>query len=229
MTSASSPPPEFGLTRAERDAVLEFWFGFHTFERKKPNDKRRSRPVIDGDRQAQWWKSSERLDARIRKEFGALHQRLATQHPSSLWNALDGAEDVIAAIVVLDQFSRQIHRNEAEAFAQDGLARQLCKRALLSGMFETVEHPMTTLFGLMPLMHSEDPQDQARSLDLQQRLAMTVADEDPAIKMVQASVHAAKEHKKVIDTFGRFPKRNPALGRTSTAKEKQHQKKEGPV
>lgn len=209
--------------------MLDFWFGFSAFSRKKAEAKRRSVPPVDGERQSQWWKSSDAHDKKIRETFGAVHARLAAQSPGDLWEVLVGAEEAIACIIVLDQFSRQIYRDEAEAFAQDALARNICKRALLAGYFETVEHPLVILFGLMPLMHSEDAQDQARALDLFERLAMTVDDGDPAIPSIQGSVRAAREHKKVIETFGRFPKRNPALGRVSTAKEKKHQQTEGPV
>ena len=227
--SHAARPQDEVLSAAERKEVLDFWFGFSTFRQKAREAKRQSNPPVDGETQSQWWKSSERQDALIREKFGALHARLAAVSPTTLFDALPSVEDVFAVIVVLDQFSRQIHRDEAEAFAQDALARTLCKRALLAGMFETVEHPLVTLFGLMPLMHYEEAQDQTRALELFERLAMTIVDADPAIPSVQGSLRASREHKKVIDTFGRFPKRNPALGRVSTAKEKKHQRTEGPV
>ncbi len=229
MSQAPKSATASAFTAKERDAVLEFWFGFSTFKQKERDAKRRSDPPVDGERQSRWWKSSDAHDRKIRETFGALHARLSKQPPAELWAQLEGAEEAVACIIVLDQFSRQIYRDEAEAFAQDALARNICKRALLAGYFETVEHPLVPLFGLMPLMHSEDAQDQARSLDLFERLAMTIEDGDPAIPSIQGSVRAAREHKKVIDTFGRFPKRNPALGRVSTAKEKKHQQTEGPV
>ena len=120
------------------------------------------------------------------------------------WQATPGARR--AAIVVLDQFSRNLYRDDARAFAQDGAARALVAAALAAGD-DTGLDTTARQFLYMPLMHSESLADQTRSV----ALFATLGDADV--------LSFAQRHHDCIARFGRFPARNVALGRVSTADE----------
>ena len=142
------------------------------------------------------------LDAEIARRFGALHAALASDI-SADWRATP--RNTLAAIIVLDQFSRNLGRGTADAFANDPAALALTRMALDRGD----DAGTTTLerqFTYMPLMHSENMADQDRSLAL-----FTAAD--------QQHLKYAREHRATIARFGRFPQRNAALGRPSTPDE----------
>ena len=142
------------------------------------------------------------LDAEIAQRFGPLHAALA-RDISAGWRATP--RTTLAAIIVLDQFSRNLGRGTADAFANDPAARALTGMALDRGD----DADATTLerqFTYMPLMHSETMADQDRSLAL-----FTAADHQ--------HLKYAREHRATIARFGRFPQRNAALGRPSTPDE----------
>ena len=164
-------------------AVLDFWFGEVGRER--------------------WFAQSDALDQRILNRFAALHRDvLATR--AKAWR--DTPEHLLAAIIVLDQFSRNLHRGSAAAFAADPIALALTDLALERG-WDGQLRPDQLQFLLMPLMHSEQFADQRRSLD-------------EYAKLGDANVLAfAKQHHDQIARFRRFPGRNAALGRRSTPEE----------
>jgi len=162
------------------DTVLNFWF--HILD---PED---------------WFSDEPRVDAAIQKRFAALHARLTRDAPSSA--ALD-AQGHLAAIIVLDQFSRNLHRASAKAFANDDNALDIAIDAVdrkLDAALTKVERQ----FLYMPFMHSEDRTMQSRSVALFTKLG------NPEV------LKFAKKHCRIIHRFGRFPHRNKALGRTST-------------
>lgn len=162
--------------------VLSFWF-----EESQP---------------AQWWKKDPAFDACIRRRFGELHQRALDQGLAA-W--ADRPAGMLALILVLDQFSRNLYRNQAKAFAGDPQALTLCLQALAHGWHKAMT-PTHYQFLCMPLMHSEDRQLQERSVQL---YAGTPAEK------------SALAHKAIIDRFGRYPHRNRLLGRASTDAERQ--------
>ncbi|MBA3730435.1 MAG: DUF924 domain-containing protein [Sphingomonas sp.] len=164
-------------------AVLDFWFGEVGRER--------------------WFAKSEVLDERIRARFAALHsQLLATE--ARAWR--DTPEHLLAAIIVLDQFSRNLRRGSAEAFAADPIALDLTL-ICLERQWDAGMSPEQRQFLLMPLMHSERIDDQVRGLVEFAKLG------DPEV------LSFAKRHHDQIVRFGRFPGRNTALGRRTTAQE----------
>jgi uncharacterized protein (DUF924 family) len=117
----------------------------------------------------------------------------------------DTPETLVAAIILLDQFSRNIFRGRAKAFEADSLALELCKEALDKGWVDSLPKPLPTFF-LMPLQHSENLGDQERSV-------AEFRDRDPL------NYKYARLHRDQIKRFGRFPGRNQALGRVSTPEE----------
>ena len=121
-------------------AVLDFWFG-----------------EVGRDR---WFAKSDALDARIRARFAALHRDLLATRAKA-WR--DTPDHLLAAIIVLDQFSRNLHRGSAKAFAADPIALELTKLALDRG-WDAAMPADRRQFLLMPLMHSEKIADQERAL-----------------------------------------------------------------
>lgn len=143
------------------------------------------------------------LDAAIGARFGDLYERIVATRATG-WG--ERADTLLAAVVVLDQFGRNLFRGTARAFAADALARELTGTALRAGWdggMNTVERQ----FLYLPLMHSEDAGDQVESMQLFEELG------DAAV------LAFARDHHDVIARYGRFPSRNAALGRVSTAEE----------
>ena len=113
---------------------------------------------------------------------------------------------MLAAVIVLDQFSRNMFRGTPRSFAGDAIARRLSRTAISNGFdADMTEEERNFLY--LPFQHSEDREDQALSL----RLFESLGNEE--------WTHYAKAHKVIIDRFGRFPHRNATLNRTSTADE----------
>jgi len=119
-------------------------------------------------------------------------------------------------ILLLDQLPRAIHRDTPEAFAQDAAARILVEQGLESGA-DGLLRPIERLFFYLPLEHSEDLEDQDRSVELFRELAESVPDGQRLA--FTNFVDYAQKHRDVVASFGRFPHRNRILGRESTAEE----------
>lgn len=186
----------------EIGSVLEFWFG--TCD---PDG------AIDPTRREMWFKSGAQHDDEIRSRFGGLHER-ASRGALDAWAAT--ARGRLALIVILDQFSRHIHRGMAQAFAQDPAAQELTIAGIDDGIDRELA-PVQRSFFYLPLEHAEDRALQARSVECYERLAATVADR--WLKDYESFLDYARRHRDVIERFGRFPHRNAALGRASTPEE----------
>ncbi|QDP18757.1 DUF924 family protein [Sphingomonas xanthus] len=152
----------------------------------------------------QHWAKDEALDRHIADRFGAIRAEVLKTRAAG-WR--DAPETLAAAIILLDQFSRNIFRGTARAFEADPLALELSKIALERGWVDRVAKPLQA-FMLMPLMHSEQFADQERSVS-------EFRDRDPR------NYEFALLHRDQIARFGRFPGRNRALGRVSTAEERE--------
>ena len=143
------------------------------------------------------------LDEEIERRFGAL-RRSVIDRDAEDWR--DDPQTLLAAVILIDQFSRNIFRNHREAFAADTLARALARLAINRGWDKRMT-PLERQFLCMPFMHSEARCDQLLSLALFERIG-----EPEAFRY--AELHAEQ-----IDRFGRFPQRNAALGRETTPEE----------
>jgi uncharacterized protein (DUF924 family) len=170
--------------------VLDYWFG-------SPRGKRRP----------EWFRKDERFDEEMRRRFGELHGAAAR---GALEDWRKDRESMLALIVVLDQFSRNLYRNDPRAFAQDAHARACTREALARGD-DAQSLPVERQFLYMPLEHSEDRDDQAVACKL---FAQLEEHSD-----TRGLVDYATRHKVIVDRFGRFPHRNAILGRTSTPEE----------
>jgi uncharacterized protein (DUF924 family) len=150
-----------------------------------------------------WWTRSDATDAEIRTRFAALWE---AQRRGKAEDFLGSPDEALAAVILFDQFPRNLFRHEARAFATDALALAIAEGAIARGYdagFDT--HRRHFLY--MPFMHSEALADQARSLALFEALG-----DDFALGF-------AREHHDLIARFGRFPHRNPALGRETLPEE----------
>lgn len=162
--------------------VLDFWFALDDAERFKRDDA---------------------IDAEIAGRFGALHAELSSSVPPE-WR--DGPQAILAAIIVLDQFSRNLFRDDGRAYAQDPAALALTDEAIRNG-WDGGMSADEKQFLYMPLMHSE-----------------RLADVERCITLMHEAGHAdgeafARRHAAVIARFGRYPARNAALARESSADE----------
>jgi uncharacterized protein (DUF924 family) len=152
--------------------------------------------------EAHWFDAHPELDAQIRARFLTLHRQLASGELPDL----STARVFLAAVIVLDQFSRNLFRGTARAYAADPLARQLADKAVRGGYDLALTTPERQ-FLYMPFQHSEERGDQARSVGLFEKLGD------------QELLRYARAHQSIIDRFGRFPHRNAILERQSSAEE----------
>ena len=164
-------------------SVIEFWF-----EEITP---------------AQWWQKSDEFDALIRDRFSALHQS-AIRCELLEWRRRPLGR--LAEIIVLDQFSRNLFRDHAGAFAHDSLALTLAQQTIAAGIDQRLSAKQRG-FLYMPYMHSESREIQKQSMQLFSQPGL------------DAHFSSAQRHRNIIERFGRFPHRNKILGRTSTAEE----------
>lgn len=150
-----------------------------------------------------WFAKSDDFDKKICETFSDVH-RQATQ--AELWSWRKTAEGRLAEIIVLDQFSRNIYRDQPESFAYDSLALALAQETI-SLQLDAQLNPEQRSFLYMPFMHSESKLIHEFALKLFQRLGNEI------------NLNFEKKHKVIIDRFGRYPHRNAILGRVSTPEE----------
>jgi uncharacterized protein (DUF924 family) len=171
------------LTSNPQD-IIDFWFSERV--RKK------------------WWSKDEVFDREIQDHFFELHRQAASGGIHA-WR--ESPEGRLAEVIVLDQFPRNMFRDQAGAFASDELARQCTREAVAAGDDQALS-PQQRAFLYMPLMHSE--------ADADHELAVRLYSSDPGLAN---NLAFELKHKAIIDRFGRYPHRNRVLGRTSTPEE----------
>ncbi|WP_018981368.1 DUF924 family protein [Salinimonas chungwhensis] len=172
------------ITMEEATEVVSFWF-----DELEPQ---------------QWFKPDDGLDNIIRSRFGAVHQAAAN---GELWPWRATPHGRLAEIIVLDQFSRNIHRHTPAAYRCDLAALLLAQEAVAAGADQALTVQEVT-FLYMPFMHSE-------SLDVHD-IALELFDVAGLEKQMDFEVR----HRDVLVKFGRYPQRNEAMGRSSTPEEK---------
>ncbi len=151
-----------------------------------------------------WFKKDAAFDADIRARFLGTHEEAAA---GKLTQWEDSAEGALALLILLDQFPRNMFRNDKRAFATDPLARGVAERAVANGYDTKVDAKLRSFFYL-PYEHSESIADQERGI------ALYSAAGDPD-NLKWANIHAD-----IIRRFGRFPHRNAVLGRETTPEER---------
>lgn len=161
--------------------------------------------------QSFWFKKDTEFDAIITQRFSSI---LAAAKSCELYSWRHCAEGRLAEIIVLDQFSRNVFRDQAEAFAADTLALALAQEAVASDAHLILEGSKLA-FLLMPYMHSESA--------LIHEQAVQLFD----VPGLESNLRFEKHHKMIIDRFGRYPHRNSIVGRTSTPAEIEFLKEPG--
>jgi uncharacterized protein (DUF924 family) len=172
--------------------ILRFWFG---------------EGAEYGKAHKRWFQKDPTFDALVTTRYQKLHREM---RDGAHRDWLADASDCLARIIVLDQFPRHIYRGTAAAFSTDALALEAAKRLVADGWDQRLL-PVERMFGYLPFEHSESLEDQERACALCEGLKVF-----PEV----ADTHRyALAHRDIIRRFGRFPHRNAALGRASTAEE----------
>jgi uncharacterized protein (DUF924 family) len=174
--------------------VLAFWFGAPDAGGALP-------------RRPEWFRKDAEFDAAIRARFGALHEA-ARRGLIAGWRG--SPRDALAYIIATDQFPRNLHRGSPLAFSTDPLALE-CARAMVAHGWDLGLAPIERWFVYLPFEHSESLDDQRECVRLFERVAV-----EPRLADVP---EWAVKHLVIVERFGRFPHRNAALGRASTAEE----------
>jgi uncharacterized protein (DUF924 family) len=174
--------------------VLAVWFG-------EPGSP------AHGEPRKEWFRKDPAFDASIRAAFGELHEAACAGGLRDWEDDRDGAP---ALLIVLDQFSRNLHRASARAFAQDARALALAGDIVSRG-WDRDRPPVERLFIYLPYEHAESLPAQDRAMELFAEL-----EEFP---QTRGQLEWVRKHREVIERFGRFPHRNAALGRASTPEE----------
>ncbi len=182
--------------------ILDFWFG-ELDENGLP----------DSDHRNKWFRSDRKFDQEIRQRFLSM-VLFASEQGLDHWRREAGG--TLAEIILLDQFSRNIFRGSAMAFDQDRQARKLCREAMQKGQ-DMMLAPVHRAFLYMPLQHSELRDDQDVSVECCEQLARST--QGILADFMGSFLQSARDHRAIIQQFGRFPHRNKALGRISTADE----------
>ena len=177
------------------EEILSFWFGAI-----------RDEPSYFADCSKRWFARNADFDREIARRFQADYERAAE---GQLADWTQTAQGGAALILVLDQFPRNMFRNDPRAFATDPLAQQIAEQMIAAGLDRQLRL-VERYFVYVPFMHSEQRAHQQRSVTLFQQLAAQRAYFDTSY---------ALRHQQVIARFGRFPHRNRVLGRASTPAE----------
>lgn len=182
--------------------VLDFWFG-----------------ELDGDGRAdeahrkRWWKKDPDFDATIRSKFLDVYERIAG---GELEDWRDTAKGALAYVIVLDQFSRNMFRDRARMYAADHLAVTATQDAVARG-FDHALGPAERTFLYMPLMHAEELEAQQTCVRLFEQMHEQL--EGAAAASIAGNIDYAKQHRDIVERFGRFPHRNAILDRPTTDEE----------
>ncbi|AJP57951.1 hypothetical protein UC34_15185 [Pandoraea vervacti] len=195
MATPAAQTPSHAQPLQPWQAVLDFWFG-------TPGSD------VYGMARAEWFRKSDAFDEEIRSRFGALHAQAVAGELSHWTQTPLGA---CALIVVLDQFSRNLFRHQAQAFAGDAQALAVARELVDAGDDQRLPTAQHRVFAYLPFEHDESLESQHVSLVLYEQLAQ-------AFGLVD-NLDYARKHAVIIERFGRYPHRNAALGRESTPEE----------
>ncbi len=178
--------------RVTIDDVLDFWFKEHG-----PDD---------------WFKKSDAFDDEIRERFEQAYNMARSGYLNHWSNTPEG---IVALVIILDQFPRNMYRGTERAYESDTLALVYARRAIRFGLDKMGLSDQKRQFLYLPYEHSEDMECQIEGIRLMGSLS------DPELK------EWAIKHMTVISQFGRFPHRNQVLGRTSTEEEQEWLRQHG--
>ena len=170
-------------------------------------------PDAAAGRRDWWYKGGTTVDEEIRVRFGDLVPRACARELTGWQDTPDGA---LALILLLDQFTRNLYRGTFDAYAGDACAFEIVNRAI-DQKLDLELYPVPRIWLYHPFHHSEDVGQQDRGLDLLRALRQEADPDWHAY--VERSINGWTRHRNIVAEFGRFPHRNPVLGRESTPAE----------
>jgi len=185
--------------------VLDFWFADAA-----------DGPEAFARRNRAWFRAGAPFDRECRSHFAAT---LAAAMSGELEHWKESPRGRLALIILLDQLSRNIYRGTPAAFQQDGQALAACREGIEQGHDEQLS-PIERTFFYMPLEHAEDGEVQALSVRLFESLAKESSEEWR--EQLEANAGFARQHRDIVEKFGRFPHRNTVLERDSSPAEEAH-------
>ncbi len=192
------------------DDILDFWFG-------ELDDQGRASP----NQRKLWWQKSDEFDRTIRHQFLDDYEAIVAGDVERWRSTARGA---LATIIVLDQFSRNMFRDTPKMYAADPLAREVCCEGLEAGFDEELAFDERVFF-YMPLEHSESIADHELCEEAFTRLRDTAP--ESLVADAEYYLDYARQHRVIVDRFGRYPHRNAILGRASTNDELEFLKEPG--
>jgi uncharacterized protein (DUF924 family) len=188
--------------------VLPFWFGTLSQD---------SMPAENGELMRRWYGKDSATDRDILSRYSVLHAKVAAAVRAG-WSPLT-LRDRLAVIIILDQFPRNMFRDTPGMYATDDLALELARESLSDPSTADLDL-YEAMFLFMPLMHSEQAQDQdamlAKFRQFRDRATAGKLGCRPFFEMAEAS---ASRHSEIVARFGRFPHRNTILSRSTTDEE----------
>jgi len=201
--------------------ILNFWFGLSDLALKEADEKWRTAhgSQVSGDKMRKWYNGGQLFDDEIREKYGKLVEKMSDENDHDYDHWQETPLGVVAAVIVLDQFTRNIYRKTPKAFAADPKALRIALHAIEQGIHKRIQHPVPVCFLLHPFEHSEDIEMQKKGLQFWELLAEGTAAGDVHEGFVASCIQYHKNHQDIIARFSRFPHRNVILGRESTPEE----------
>lgn len=184
------------------DSILEFWFGIGT-----------SATEIENEKKQLWWVKDEDVDLEIITRFQDTTESVANEELDE-WESTP--KGMLASIICLDQFPRNMCRGMPKSFAYDSLALALANK-IVDISFNIELEPIYRIFAYLPFEHSEEMKNQETSLRFYGQLRNEVPESDK--EFFNNFYGFANGHYEFIERFGRYPHRNEVLGRESTKEE----------
>ncbi|MEO8704970.1 MAG: DUF924 family protein [Kofleriaceae bacterium] len=183
------------------DDVIAFWFG---------HDLVPSQAIV-----RRWFTRDAAFDTEVRRKFGYLLDDV--DELAVTWRGTPHAE--LALIVVVDQFARNVHRDDARAYLHDPLALEVARELLLTDRARQLGFHQR-MVALLPLEHAEDRDAQVECVYAFTQLVEEARSKGAqGLELLERGFEFAKQHAATIERFGRFPHRNKLLGRASTPEE----------
>ncbi|RMF18299.1 MAG: DUF924 domain-containing protein [Candidatus Dadabacteria bacterium] len=183
--------------------ILDWWFGTTGPDGVSPSEIRK-----------RWFQGGAQVDKEIAERFGGA---VEAARSGALADWVERDPDALALILLTDQFTRNVYRGTPEMFAADPIALDVAHRLIESGRHERYPNQQR-VFIYMPLMHSENLDDQNECIQLFEQL-VAEADTDAQRDAFASNVDYAIRHRDIVARFGRFPHRNATLGRETTPEE----------
>ncbi len=182
--------------RSVAETVLLFWFGNTDLSADIPKS-------------SNWFKASETFDQELKDKFEKIHRQATL---GKLDHLMETAAECLALIIILDQFSRNLHRNSPKAFEADSKTREIARTALANN-FDKEYSNWPKIFCYLPFEHSEFLEDHEFISPYFEALEG---------QEFENSRKTAREHMKVIQKYGRYPHRNNVMGRINTPEEEKY-------